>query len=75
MPTLNNELEEDDIEYVTLEECRMLPVDNLVSEGTHFNVNGMTHVSQLRNTIQNTPGANVLVHPLFSQTCKCHYIL
>lgn len=68
MPTLHNDIMADGIEYVTLEECRLIADDGLVSGGTHYNVDGMTDISHLRNTLPNTADIKVLVQPLYAQS-------
>ena len=70
MPTLHNDIMADGIEYVTLEECRLIADDGLVSGGTHYNVDGMTDISHLRNTLPNTADIKVLVQPLYAQSGK-----
>ena len=67
MPVLNDNLIGDGIEYVTLEECRLIADENLVPEQTNYNVEGITDVSDIRHSMSNTSGVKVLVQPLFVQ--------
>ena len=64
MPSLDDdEIVGGDVEYVTLEDCRLIA-------GEDFNVDGMTDVSHLRDTAlhNSSSGVKVLVQPLFAQT-------
>ena len=70
MPVLNDELIGEGIEYVTLEECRLIADENLVPEQVNYNVDGITGVSDVRHSIPNTSGVKVLVQPLFVQPGK-----
>ena len=71
MPVLNDELIGEGIEYVTLEECRLIADENLVPEQVNYNVDGITGVSDVRHSMPNTSGVKVLVQPLFVQPGKC----
>ena len=70
MPVLNDELIGEGIEYVTLEECRLIADENLVPEQVNYNVDGITGVSDVRHSMPNTSGVKVLVQPLFVQPGK-----
>ena len=65
MPAMDDNVGGEGIEYVTLEECRLIADENLVPEGAPFSIDGIT--DHLRTTTTNTNGVKVLVQPLFSQ--------
>ena len=65
MPAMDDNIGGEGIEYVTLEECRLIADENLVPEGAPFSIDGIT--DHLRTTNTNTNGVKVLVQPLFSQ--------
>jgi len=68
MPSLQDDIVGGGVEYVTLEDCRLIAGEDLIPEDAHFNVDGMTDVRHLRGTLPNTSGVKVLVQPLFGQT-------
>ena len=61
------------IEYVTLDECRLIADESLVAEQTNYNVDNITCVSDVQHSMQNTPGVKVLVQPLFVQQGKLNF--
>ena len=65
MPAMDDNIGGEGIEYVTLEECRLIADENLVPEGAPFSIDGIT--DHLRTTNTNANGVKVLVQPLFSQ--------
>ena len=75
MPVLNDNLIGDGIEYVTLEECRLIADENLVTEQTNYNVGGITDISDIRHSMPNTSGVKVLVQPLFVQPGKIRLVI
>ena len=70
MPVLNDNLMGEGIEYVTLDECRLIADESLVAEQTNYNVENITGVSDVQHSMHNTPGVKVLVQPLFLQQGK-----
>ena len=73
MPVLNDNLMGDGIEYVTLDECRLIADESLVAEQTNYNVENITCVTDVQHSMQNTPGVKVLVQPLFVQQGKLNF--
>ena len=73
MPVLNDNLMGEGIEYVTLDECRLIADESLVAEQTNYNVENITGVSDVQHSMHNTPGVKVLVQPLFVQEGKMNF--
>ena len=67
--TFTDDIDGDDIEYVTLEECCLLADDNRIPDGRNLLPNEITTYNNVQNpTTHNGECQRVVVQPLFAQT-------
>ena len=74
MPVLNDDLMGTGIEYVTLEECRLIADESLVPDQTNYSVENITGLTDVQHSMPNTTGVKVLVQPLFVQQGRFIFI-